>query len=442
MEKLIRAPRMVFAGEEVVDVPLEDAIELLQKKRTHDFSAELPLTDARRKEIKAVQNTVLEFGETIGIDLTDRLLPIERHHILEPADYNRISGRETTYGWAGYFDIALKNLANHSRLLGGLCHETLHMASHTELGEHENVIHEYGGVQYTRISAGRMSNRFKLLNEAITELTNIEIQRTAWMRNGLLEGHAFGFVEPGYEGVISFIDCMFKDMAEKQGRSYKSVLRDFQRSYFLGNGGSLQMIKDTYGEMLFERLARVDGKGLTGLIVDYGMAEKVVGLGNLNLVSELGLNQLEDWFDELVAGLEKSEVAVGMDTEHERVWYDQEIDRYLRLTKRGESCVCQKRLFVGQDNGEALEEYVKLAEIRGQKLRWGWYAVGSGLASAGLASSSGKLAVASLIPFGLGAIGSAWHRHRLRGQYKAYAKQLNGARWTEAKKVRDYSVFE
>lgn len=99
------------------------------------------------------------------------------------------------------------------------------------------------------------TNQFVLLNEAITEMLNIEILDTIRKQHNTDYLTGTG---TGYYLMVFLMDEIFKKAAKYTGRSAKEHRHDFYRAYIMGSHGVLRLLTRAFGVQAVAELAKLN----------------------------------------------------------------------------------------------------------------------------------------------------------------------------------------
>jgi len=161
---------------------------------------------------------------------------------------------------APYNKIHAEEKPTNSETLFTLYHELTHLLSAVKLklgvnkkdkGNEQITIHN----PYLYGYENTKNRRFFLLNEAITEMINIEIL------DDMRKSENYDYLSNntiGYGQAVIFIDVLIKRTSQLSRKSEKEIRFSLYAGYFKGDHSALRIFKDTFGTEALKYLSILD----------------------------------------------------------------------------------------------------------------------------------------------------------------------------------------
>jgi hypothetical protein len=238
---------------------------------------ELPLTEQQRQLSSCLHQGIVDFAkEELGLDLPNREQEIVTH-LMAPGvnPIMRMLGKRVPFEAISVVDKSVYVLKEPSEGKGYIArwmHELVHSYSKRKV----EVVEKDGQPEVGRTATGvrTVNNSFEFLNEALTEITKLEISARISGEVSRVAGVDMRENSTAYLDEMLFLDELTKQVAQKKGIERGLVLRQLQRSMFLGETSGLRIITDTLGVGPMKELARIQiGDKLDGCAKYLGMNE-------------------------------------------------------------------------------------------------------------------------------------------------------------------------
>lgn len=199
--------------------------------------------------------------DELGIDLSKRIPTVERFHFFDDDGYQKVrelhglqSGSVGVHSTSGHMLAKEKPVVEET--LGNSQHELIHIISYRTI----NLCEIEGGLWTQRGHSGYANERnqvLSMIDEALTEMTNLEVMANNWQKQDALSQMSVGnYGNIGYIEQVIVVDELVKRIADKNGREYKDVLHELQRGKFLGEMQALRNLTDEVGKDGMKMLAK------------------------------------------------------------------------------------------------------------------------------------------------------------------------------------------
>lgn len=239
--QLPRPPKYFFA----------EGLSWLQRKRLErhaffDLPPGIEMTPERAAQLGEIIETFTDFAEEeLGIDLSQRLKNIKKKfHFYDRETFDtvatKIKGKSSPnlHGFTlGTQDMLIAEEQGAEETLATAHHELMHSISPGFMHQPE------GNTPRISTTSYHSGNGTLALDEALREITNVELRYLHWSKNPILAAVNSGKTK--YIREIIVVDQLLKKVADARNQPYKDVLRHLQRKMFLGKNDGLQIIKDT-----------------------------------------------------------------------------------------------------------------------------------------------------------------------------------------------------
>lgn len=236
--KLVHLPRYHF--REVTN-PLS---QLRLSRKAH---FELPQdpekrTPERDRQIKEIATLVDQFArDELGIDLHRRLRKVTNDfHFYDKDTYNRVReqlGLPISEGHLGFTlgsgDMIVLEQPSELATIATTNHELMHRISPGVISRADTI--DVSVSAYTADTGETLA-----FDEALREITNMELRMIHWEGNPILDPVRFGPTLYPWSLVVA--DELIKKIATKRQQSYKEVLRHLQRGMVMGRNDELSVV--------------------------------------------------------------------------------------------------------------------------------------------------------------------------------------------------------
>lgn len=248
----VKEPRKIVAAKEYLDTNVPP------------MPPEIERSKERNRQVQALTDATQDFAQQeLQIDLSRRLPRLDRFHFLDKTGYQKVRemynlnpGSVAVHSTSGH--ILVKEELSATETLGNANHELVHIASYRSINLCE--IPE-GGIRTNRGHSGYTNERnraLSLLDEALTEMTNIQIMAQYWGgENALSDLRVQDYGNIGYVEQVLIVDSLINRAAQAEGRGYKDVLKELQKGKFLGKAQALRVLTRTVGKKGMKNLARM-----------------------------------------------------------------------------------------------------------------------------------------------------------------------------------------
>ncbi len=247
----IKVPRYNFATW-ITAPEIETKAAQYLDTETPPIPEESPTSPALRGKAPALKDALAAYvGRRLGIDIQARFPDDDHFHFFDAAGYQVIRER---FGMSSD-SVAVHSTSGHllvqaedttANVLGSANHELLHVAGFRLIG----IVQSGDNARVERHVAGYLDERnddFLFFNEAMTELTNMDVIRTTWSGTPALAAHADAYTNIGYAPAMIFLNALIRDLATKSGHSADEVLATLQVQYFGGGTEGLELLRAVYG---------------------------------------------------------------------------------------------------------------------------------------------------------------------------------------------------
>ncbi len=203
--------------------------------------------------------------DILQVDVTKRYPDISKMFFFSKTNfemYSALLGRKMPLAAhiAPYNEFHFVEKERPQELLKSIAHEFIHALSTVKLrtsvfkkdnGDRVVVV----GKPYTYGYENTKNGTFFALNEAVTEMLNIEILDD--MRKSgkpdYLSGNTIG-----YGHLVIFLDALIEMTADISGKSHRELRHSLYRGYLQGDHSSLRIFSDTFGTKSVSYLAALD----------------------------------------------------------------------------------------------------------------------------------------------------------------------------------------
>jgi hypothetical protein len=265
------------------NVPNVEAREI----RRHEFSV----------QFTALEDSVEELGEDLGLDLSDRRRGPAYFHVYSEKEYEAVRRQ---------FGLSLGSVAVHSTsghmlimqeakvlpTLGNANHEIIHAMSRKSIRPEATKQRRNTVIIPERSHDGYASFRhgtFNAVNEVITEMTNVDLMRNYWPAHTELRDAAKGtYNNIGYLPQLILLDELLKDHFTDP----KQVFKHLQKGMFMGKMGTLRAVNDIVGQDTMRNLALLDAEDS---VLTAELAEELGLIEAVRKIEQLGTHNLLTW---------------------------------------------------------------------------------------------------------------------------------------------------
>lgn len=216
----------------------------------------------REKQVEGMIEALSEFArDELGIDLSKRIPSDDRFHFFDNDGYQKVRELHGLQpGSVGVHSTSGHMLAKEEPVveetLGNSQHELIHITSYRTI----NLCEIESGLWTKRGHSGyanETNQALSMIDEALTEMTNLEVMANHWQnQQALSQMDAGNYGNIGYIEQVVVVDELVKRIADKNGREYKDVLRELQRGKFLGEMQALRILTGEVGKDGMKMLAK------------------------------------------------------------------------------------------------------------------------------------------------------------------------------------------
>lgn len=276
------------------------------------FKGEIQKTPKDLERIKEVKECIREWAiNDIGID-TEKPFPKTEHihfvNSINPNKNSRESHRDenltktkcTGTQNALYGDIAILK-QNPSETFDSLQHEILHNFAQNsiEIIEEDNNITlnaHSSGFQSARQGKVQRGRTLMIVDEALNEMANTEIQKKYWQKKETLK--ELRTDNSSYLYAVIMFDELFKKMSGNDKKGYLNIVHNLQKGRILGQPQQLRIITDFIGKNNLKKLAHVksgDSDEIIALCKDLNLESAVKKIKQAQKTGEA--NQILEAFE-------------------------------------------------------------------------------------------------------------------------------------------------
>ncbi len=218
----------------------------------------------RIQQLYGIVHALNEFAKNeLRIDLIKRLPGTGQFHFFDENGYqelNRTNNRpkgSVAFCFLGG-DISVQEQSSIEETLANANHELIHVTSYQSI----SLCQERGGysIDIEQGHSGYANERnqaLAMIEEGLTELTNIQVMMLYWKHEqALTQMDMENYRDIGYPEQVIIIDELIKRIAHKQGQPYQDILRGIQRGKFLGQMQSLRIFTEEIGKDGMKILAK------------------------------------------------------------------------------------------------------------------------------------------------------------------------------------------
>ncbi|KKR28592.1 hypothetical protein A2715_03240 [Candidatus Woesebacteria bacterium RIFCSPHIGHO2_01_FULL_39_32] len=210
--------------------------------------------------VEDIKKALYLFGIDLGYDLTPRILFLNRLVFAKKADllkkdstwkddYRSVFSQDN---FKIYISVdATGSFRTNDSLAHSINHEFIHGISYKEIYISQN------NKEWIVTKLGiRRKNRFFILNEAVTELTNIYVINKFWPRFKNTKSLVnFANREISAPNAVFLVNAMFEELVKRSHLSYKDILRKAQVDLLTGSQNTLSLISRFLGKDFIEVLS-------------------------------------------------------------------------------------------------------------------------------------------------------------------------------------------
>lgn len=237
---------------------------------------EVALNAAMQHLVSEVVSEFLRLGRDVGIDLRNRVPPLDHFHIFDKEGYDII--REN-YGLSAQ-SVGVHSTSGHmmvqadvnslANTLGTLNHELLHV------GGFRSISLEYDGnrVKVNRLREGydrSQSDDWLMFNESVTELLNCYLISEYWRDNPLLNRHSGEYTDVGYRPMVELTTQILSQMERDLGVPRAELIQVMVFDYFTGGDVLTELIEDIFPSAGVNALKRLDFSSIDECRRDLGL---------------------------------------------------------------------------------------------------------------------------------------------------------------------------
>ncbi|OGG22178.1 hypothetical protein A3D03_02670 [Candidatus Gottesmanbacteria bacterium RIFCSPHIGHO2_02_FULL_40_13] len=287
--EVVTPPKWRFTG--IQDTGVITNARSFYLSETRQTPRESPVTNERESQVKGILSALQEYAmNELGIDLRERLPNESDIHFFDPKQWKIFCKQEGMTRDNPAMNIASGKIYVEEdpdlRLtLQNTGHELIHVVSATNI--YSRVDPKDSAAIKTSISHQGFHNyendALLSLDEAITEITNIQLVTNYWLKNDKLSGLDWsGHDSVGYIKTLVIVDGLIKKVAEQQRVGYLDVLKTLQRGKLLGQMQSLRVLTTAIGKDYMGKLARLSDENVIELrqfALDLGLTDTVQKLG-------------------------------------------------------------------------------------------------------------------------------------------------------------------
>jgi hypothetical protein len=140
-------------------------------------------------------------------------------------------------------------------------HELLHIVGFRAI----RLTYDGGSISTDREQEGfdlikgdvQRTGEFQFFNEAFIEIMAEHLITHYWPKNDLLQRYANQYWQMGYETCVPLARQVLSKVGAAYNLDSQEVLHIFAKDYFTGEKGALEMLRSTFGDQGYARLARL-----------------------------------------------------------------------------------------------------------------------------------------------------------------------------------------
>ena len=258
------------------------------------------VTQAYETQLGAINDSILELGRDLGLDLSDRTRGADYVHLYPANEYQKVNdtlgrpeGSVGTLSASGHLFAAESNTPVNT--LGNVSHEALHRAQRRSfrLAMGENGLNISEGTHHHGYTNER-TDAFDGLTESLTEMTNIELIRNYWGNHEELPANAeTEYTEVGCVPGLLLLDRLISRMPDPHD-AYKTL----QAGSFTGDMKNLKLFLPLVGVGGMKKLAQLDPTSTASaraIAEDLGETDLVKQLSELKSGDTINTRTLMGW---------------------------------------------------------------------------------------------------------------------------------------------------
>lgn len=244
----------------------ENVKEFYEYINSHPLSAQWYIPPPEfLKVIDGVKKSIGEFGVSLGFDLSKRIKYLDRTVFIKQEDMSKaeplLKPRAMFRSNENFkIYVSIDDSSGTNRDFGSVAHslnhEFIHSISFQEVFFYKEEKHFELVTSGMKVGSGTYQGKFFLLNESLTELTNIYIINKFWpsldQTRQLVE---LATNEISLPNAVSFLNALFEKLSEESNLNYDQVLEMAQKDMLTGSEQLLSLFREKVGETLISDLS-------------------------------------------------------------------------------------------------------------------------------------------------------------------------------------------
>ena len=268
----------------------EDFVSIFEKEYQSEpakYKGEVEHTKSLDDVLNEVIKKAKEFGSDIGVDLEKRMPALEHFHFFDKPNFLKtwsMHNGNKYVGQGGFGIIAssdmliLHEAENLDLTIKRANHELIHILSYKEIfldQSRKKFVSRRLGFWNMNIK------KYKLLNEAFTELLNIYLLKNYWLKSDKLPKFKKDQMPIAYSEMLIFLDAILYSIASDRKEKYHELVLIMARDMFLGSDEIIKIIDKEINSAFSSRFSTLDINELNDLEKCQELA-KFLGLTDLS----------------------------------------------------------------------------------------------------------------------------------------------------------------
>lgn len=222
---------------------------------------QIEITPTRAAQVTQMTEAINMFLADLGVEKVFKAPALDQIHFYNPNDFNSVSNKLGLVAENGkgalvtLGDIIVSDGGNSEETLYIFNHENIHFDSAATIDVQTQTDQKLAIKHF--LGLRRSDRGFNILNEAITEITNVALIKEYWRKQPDLRGIEASLNPLGYAPYVDFFKRLIEQVANKMGLSYETVLKRLQLQMFAGKGDALGLIVATFGNERTEKIAHL-----------------------------------------------------------------------------------------------------------------------------------------------------------------------------------------
>ncbi|EKD43498.1 MAG: hypothetical protein ACD_72C00248G0002 [uncultured bacterium] len=180
-------------------------------------------------------------------------------------------------------EIVIRKQENRTKMINSISHELIHAISNltVRVNVEENRTEEIKDIHVSSTGYSHKNGTFSVLNEAVTEMMNIEFLHTMNVKDG---SNYLSDSGVGYVIQVVIFDAIFKKVASLAGINLDQLMTQIYEGYLTGDFSKLRVIESALGKGSLKKISSLKTEDFSPagkwreLIQDFGIGiQEIMG---------------------------------------------------------------------------------------------------------------------------------------------------------------------